>query len=189
MHGLLTSRWGAAFAGPVVRPPNFYLLRQGAAPTSLYVLDEGVIKMVHVTGDGDECVVDIRRAPTIVGGAFIIARRPSITDTITVTRCSVRWCSAEAFLSALADDALCLDDVLRWHSAEVVSLWERASVMSLRTSRQRLKHVLARHGRAGKNGEPALSPPFTQSLLAALINVTPEHLSRLLKKMARHHVV
>jgi CRP-like cAMP-binding protein len=178
-------RWEAVLTSRAVWPANSYLLRQGTVPPNVYVLDEGVIKMVHVTEDGKESVIDIQRAPALVGVGFVFAGRPSNVDAVTVTRASLRWCAAQAFLSALATDAQRLDDVLRWHGAEIVSLWERAVAMSTKTSKQRFDEFLARHAVMSEDREARPVLPFKQSLVAAFINVTPEHLSRLTKTMAK----
>ena len=176
--------WDAVFAGPMAWPANARLLRQGVVPPTIYVLDEGTIKMVYVTAEGHEQVIDIRRAPVLLGAPFVITGRPCSVDAITLTPCSVRWCSAEAFVSVSANDAARVGDMLRWQCAETVDLCERAVVMSLKRSGQRLRHFMAHHGVVSGDGRARPALPFKQSLVASFINVTPEHLSRLMKKMA-----
>ena len=172
-------------AGPMEWPANSCLVQQGAVPSTIYVLDQGLIKMVHVTSNGDERVIDIRQAPTLVGVPFAIAERPSSVAAITVTRCSLRWCSAHAFVAASANDPGRAADMLQWHSLEIVNLCDRAVAMSLKSSGQRLRHFMAHHGVAPGPDDTRPALPFKQSLVASFINVTPEHLSRLMKKMAK----
>ena len=177
---LIGSEWDDVFVDAADWPMNSYLVRQGALPSTIYTLDEGVVKMVHVTLDGNERVVDIRRAPAVIGAAFVIADCSSIVDVVTLTRCSLRWCSPRAFESALASDSKRAGDFLRWQCSEMAGFWERAIAMSARNSRERLEYFTKEYS-AGV----ADTQPFAQSVVASFINVTPEHLSRLVKKMAK----
>jgi CRP-like cAMP-binding protein len=175
--------WDTLMAGPVVWPANSTLVRQDMVPTTIYVLDEGTIKMVHVTDGGDERTIDLRNAPALVGVPFALIGRPSSIEVTTVSRCSLRLCSATALIAASASNPALGADMLGLHAVEIADLCDRAVAMSLKTSGQRLSHFMARHGSAA--GEPTnVRPlPFKQSLVASIINVTPEHLSRLMKKM------
>ena len=82
--------WSDVFAESADLPGETYLVRQGSIPSTVYILDEGVIKIVHVTSEGDDRVIDIRRASALVGAEFVVAERASSVDVITVTRCSLR---------------------------------------------------------------------------------------------------
>jgi CRP-like cAMP-binding protein len=180
---LSTPAWNAALAGPAAWPAGCSLLRQGAVPSTIYVIDAGTIKLTHMTRDGDERVVDVRRAPALVGLAFAALGRPSCVEAVTLTPCTLRWGPATAFLSASEQDVARGGELLRLHAAEIASLCDRVVVMSLKTSRQRLRHFMAAHGPSADALQDRATLPYKQSLVASILNVTPEHLSRLLKSM------
>jgi CRP-like cAMP-binding protein len=184
MSPLFGPSWDPIWAGPIIWPPNACLLERSVAPEAVYVLDEGTVKMIYITVDGEERVVDVRRAPALVGVAFALAGCHASVDVVTVTKCSLRWCSAREFLCAAANDATRAADVLRWQSAEIVTQCDRAIAMSLKTPGQRLDHFMARYGLVSPDHHWPSGLPFKQSLVASCINVTPEHLSRLMKKWA-----
>jgi CRP-like cAMP-binding protein len=155
-----------------------YLHRQGDVPSIVYMLVDGMVKMVHVTPNGDECYIDIRHAPALLGSPFVVTQSPSTLSAITLTTCSLRWCSAESFANALAKTPA--GDVHLLHCAEIVSLTERIATMSLKSSRQRLSLALAKYASPGCVPPNAIRGlPIKLRELASLINVTPEHLSRL----------
>jgi CRP-like cAMP-binding protein len=178
--------WSHLFCGPVEWPTGLCLLHQDRVPTVVYVVDTGVVKMSQVTSNGDECVIDVRSAPCLIGSTFVIARQPSTLNAVTVTKCTLRWCKAEALTSALTTDAARLKDVLRLHNLEVLQLVDRIACLAMKSSKQRLHRFLSTFSEMGDDSErPAQLLPFKQSDLASIINVTPEHLSRMLTKMAK----
>jgi CRP-like cAMP-binding protein len=172
--------WNGLFIGPTTWPSHSYVLQQDVHPNTLHVLDDGIIKMVHVTSSGDECVIDVRRSPTLIGWPFIIEQRPSALAAVTVTKCSLRACPAPSFFAALAEDPTREAEFQRWQSTETLHLWDRTIAMSLRSSTARLEHFLGSHDLGGEGR--GIPNGLTQSLLASLLNVTPEHLSRVMKR-------
>lgn len=167
--------WSGVFLGSSIWPPDVTLLRQGETPTTIYVLDDGVIKFVHIDAEGEEHVLDIRQAPALVGAAFAVAGRASVVDAVTVTSCSLRSCSAQAFMAASMGDGR-VGELHSLHCLEIVDLLERSAATRIKSSTARLEDFFAREG----DGLARLR--VRQSLLASFLNVTPEHLSRLLKK-------
>jgi CRP-like cAMP-binding protein len=172
--------WNGLFAGPSTWPPDAVLLRQGEIPATVYAVDDGAVKLVHIGPDGEESILNLQRAPALIGGAFVIADRPSNVEVRTITACVLRWCSAHAFVSGAIGEDSRASETHRLHCSEIVDLLDRVAAMSLKSSSARLERFLSRqggmaHAELGRLG-------VRQSVLAAFLNVTPEHLSRLLKK-------
>ena len=94
-----------------------------------------------------------------------------------MTTCTLHWCSADAFQRALREDGGRVADVQRLHSLEIVSLTARLADMAVKSSEQRLVQFLNQHADDAR--------AFRHFEIASFIRVTPEHLSRMLKKMAK----
>lgn len=174
-------QWDAVMTGPLLSPAGATLIPQGTVPTTVYVVDEGVIKLGHLTADGCERVIDVRCAPAILGVPFALVDRPCDVEVTTVSRCRLRASSAAALVAASLAKPDMTGELLHLHALEIVSLYDRAVAMSLKASNDRLSHYMAKYPSREGSAAP-FSLPVKQALMASLINVTPEHLSRLLKK-------
>jgi hypothetical protein len=137
--------------------------------------------MVHVTPRGTNVIVDVRRAPVLIGGFFFVARIPALFDVVSVTRCSLRWCSGDAFIAAVAGDIRKLEDVHRLHCADLISMADRITCLGLKDTQERLNYFLSTFWAPLGKHRRADDQPFKQSELASIINVTPEHLSRVVR--------
>jgi len=171
--------------GPVTWPPDATLLRQGEIPSTVYVIDDGAVGLRHLDRSGNEYVIDIVRSPALVGDAFAIAQRPCIVEAITISSCTLRWCTAEAFIEAISsspDKTRRSTETHRWHCSVIIELLERAVAMSVKSSSARLDYFIGRYRRPV--AEQGRDLPFKQSLIASFLNITPEHLSRLIKQKA-----
>jgi len=177
--------WPELNDGPIVWPADSQVLEQGVIPRRVYILDDGAVKIAHVRPDGNERVLDVREAPALLGAAFVLADRPSSVDVFTITPCTLRSCSSQVFIATVEVDAVKANELLRWQASEVLTLWDRAVTMAAKDAAQRLDDFMEQHGRDSSGGQASSGRPFKQALIAACINVTPEHLSRLRKKMAK----
>jgi len=177
--------WSGIFAGPAQWPPKSQLLRQYEVPNVVYVVDEGVIKFTQTTADGNQRVIDVRAAPTLIGSYFIIEQRRATMEAITVTTCSVRWCAADAFRVALETDIRRLVEIDRAHCDDIIQLLDRIACLSTKSSKKRLARFLAAYHRCEHQSMKDTCLPFSQSELAAILNVTPEHLSRIRTRNAK----
>jgi CRP-like cAMP-binding protein len=178
--------WGNVFAGPVEWPRRSRLFRQDEIPALVFLLDRGLLSLTHLTHSGRECTIDIKHAPALVGAPFVIAQQPSIYSAIAITDCSLRWCSGQAFVQALSAEVTLAAAVHRLHCAEIMSLGLRIADMGLKSSEERLRHFWRRFARAKDQEKVAESElPLKQLEIASYLNVTPEHMSRLIRKMAK----
>ena len=97
------------------------------------------------------------------------------------------------FLALLAEHPDLSWHVHRMHSREVLSQFHHMSDLGAKTARQRLERVLRRLATLsspnGTGEEVRLLLPLKRWELASLIAVTPEHLSRLLKRLREDGVI
>ena len=147
--------------------------------------DRYAVKMVgtgfeaemHVDAQEVHVSADLPFLGGLLGSPFVLAGVRSIYNVVTMTTCTLHWCSADVFQRALREDGGRVADVQRLHNLEIVSLTARLADMAVKSSEQRLVQFLNQHADDAR--------AFRHFEIASFIRVTPEHLSRMLKKMAK----
>jgi CRP-like cAMP-binding protein len=175
-------------------PAGVELFQQGAAATDVFLIDEGIVKLMRFESDGRELILGLRSPASIVGAAAAIAQRPETETPATLSTCLLRRLPAASFRHLVKTEP-----ALSWHlhemlSVEVCDQAVRLAQLGCCSSRHRLEFMLwgfvsDQQPIHGDHREVRLRLPLKQYEIAELIAVSPEHLSRLLKEMQREGVV
>lgn len=183
--------WRDVFSGSALWPAGTYLCQQGNEPESTYLLQEGFVKLVCADSDGEELVVALKYAPTLLGVTAAIAGHAYTLSVVTGTQCRVRYCTLRTFLTALEGNPARLFEVARLQSLEVETLISRLLVMGLKDAKTRLVHLIRSCCPPAKDGDTAglLHLPLKQYEIASFLGITPEHLSRVISRLARQGIV
>lgn len=180
--------WHTLFMGSALWPAGTQLFLQGEIPEVVYLLNAGTVKFVHIDEQGQEFVINLKLAPALLGAASAIAREPHAFMAITATQCQVRWCAAKDFISAVDHDSRLAAEVRRLQSVEIVELSRRIAIMGIKSSNARLYHFLrayCSHSEHAPTSSKRVHLPLKQSEIASFIGITPEHMSRTLRKLLK----
>jgi CRP-like cAMP-binding protein len=167
------------------------LIEQGTVAKDLFVLVRGAAKLVRVApaASGDAVVVlDVVRAPAVVGDASVIDGQPALASVITLRSSHVlafargplsKLCSAHpslsrALLARMAQEARA--HVRRIDEVVAGSVDERVKRLFERLALQ--------HGTALGQGR-FIAIPLRRRDIACMVNATTETVSRLLAKFER----
>jgi CRP-like cAMP-binding protein len=184
-------QWLDVFSSSALWPPDAGLCQQGEAPETLYLLEDGFVKLLCADSTGEQLIVAVKYAPTLLGVTAAVAGHPNALSVVTGTRCRVRYCSARAFLAALEGSPSRLLAVTRLQCAEIETLVSRLLMMGLSDARTRLVHLLRSFSSPVTDGEGTthLQLPLKQYEIASFLGITPEHLSRVVGRLARQGIV
>jgi CRP-like cAMP-binding protein len=158
------------------------LLEQGANPTFVYLLRQGVVKLTNIASDGKEIMLGLRSAGWYPGGVGALTHTPNSYSVRTLSACTISRIPAEEFSLQLSQSARMMRHFLATLCNELITQSAEAQAMA-ETAEERLAHFM----RERKARHPQLRtmdvlPHLKQMELAQLLAVTPEHLSRLLRK-------
>jgi CRP/FNR family transcriptional regulator len=174
-------------------PAGVEVLRQAEIPKDVWIIDEGVVKLVHFEEDGRELTVGVRFTGWILGSASVILGKASPVAAFTITACYLQRLDAATFLEMLSGNSTLSLWLHKMHSQEVFDQLLSLTEASALSARQRLEHVLVQLVQAsGDNGhgfDIRIMMPFSHRDLAGLVGITPEHLSRLLRQLADEGVI
>jgi CRP-like cAMP-binding protein len=163
------------------------VLRQGEIATEVWIIDDGVVKLVYCDEDGRDLIVGIRLKDWILGSASVILDRPSPVAAFTMTSCYLQRLDGATFLDMVSGTSTLSSWLHRMHSQEVLDQLLSITQASALSARRRLERVLAQLieslGDSVQGGEIRVTLPFSHRDLASLVRTTPEHLSRLLRQL------
>jgi CRP/FNR family transcriptional regulator, cyclic AMP receptor protein len=174
-------------------PKGVQLFREGVLLNEVLLVRAGVVKLARTAGDGRESIIELAFRETWLGAASVIVNRPSPVSAITCTEAMITRITADEFRRQLRE-APTLS--LRVHEAHARELnrqmgWidELASLSSLERLKLVMRRFIATLPRQTSDRGVRLNVPLRHWELARLIAVSPEHLSRLFRKMEREGII
>jgi CRP-like cAMP-binding protein len=174
-------------AGPLTYPASVELFHQGSPPQDVYLIERGLVKLIRLERGGHEIITSLRFAGWLLGASPVIVEKPYPVTALTVTRCSLRRVPAEIFREHLRANPQLSWYLHQMHSHEVFDNVEHVAQLGCLSARLRferlLRQLLASAAPAAAPHEIRLRIPLKHWEVAELIAVTPEHLSRMLRKM------
>jgi CRP/FNR family transcriptional regulator len=159
------------------------LLGQGSTADSVYLLREGLVKLTHVTSDGREATLGLRSSGWYAGAVSVLMKMPSVYAVTAVTACSVSRISATDFALTLSQNSRLMRHFVYTLCNESMSQSASQAQMMAGSAEDRLKHFLRERKTVNPRFKTMDTLPLLKQLdLARLLSITPEHLSRLMRK-------
>jgi len=170
-----------------VYPATVQLYRQGSHAEEVYFINRGLLKLVRMEREGHEIIIDLRPRGWLLGMAAVITRQQHPVTAITLSESVVQRIPAAAFNNLLRTNTQFSAHVHQMQSHEAIDHITHMALISCLPAQERLADLLWELAHAlelpTSSGEVLLRLPLKHWELAQLIGVTPEYLSRLLKKM------
>lgn len=165
------------------------LFRRGDPCDGFHTVVYGQVKLSMVGASGTEKVLDVVRAGQSFGRASMFAGLPYPTDAQALADTMLLHVSAQAIEEEIARTPTLAQRLLSGLGGQVLGLLSSVESISLRSGVQRLVGYLLRNmsavdGRAGR-----VQLDIRKCHLASLLNLTPEHLSRMLGELARDAIL
>lgn len=194
-HGDGLSEWKHLYAltPAQVFPRGVELFRQGTATREVFYVNSGIVKLVHANSEGQERILDLAFTGAWLGSAAAIADVPNPVTGLTCTEATFQRIPANVFRDLLEQIPELSRNIREMHARELCNLTVWMAQLSSRTSRERLEAVIRQLilalGLTASARGIRLQVPLRHWEIAALVAVSPEHLSRLLKQMEAEGVI
>jgi CRP-like cAMP-binding protein len=158
------------------------IVDQGQPPSSVYLLRQGLVKLVHVNAEGRETMLGLRAAGWYAGAVSALMRTPSTYSVKTVTPCLFSIIAAEDFSMKLSRSARMSRHFMDTLCNELISQSVEAQFRQ-NSAEQRLAQFIAERDIQHEQLRTLDPLPLLKQMeLAQLLAITPEHLSRLLRR-------
>jgi CRP-like cAMP-binding protein len=178
----------AGHASPSLYPPRVQFVEQGSDSSEIYFVRRGIVKLQSIDRGGRETIVGLKSTGGLVGTDAAIMCKPHVVSAVTVTECSLQRFPTRQFC-----DLIRQHHDLSWYvhqiSATELSRTTEALVeVKSYTANIRLKRLVLEL--VPELNEPGLHNaelrlPFKHWEIAQMLGVTPEHLSRLLRRLEK----
>lgn len=176
--------------GSLERPASSYIYTIGQRDTSIYVIEDGLVKLQTVSGGGKYCILGIYAERDIFGESGIVQdERTEAAVALTPVRLRVLACSQ--FIKLISAEGLAGD----WARYMVARLQEHRDIITLHVtagSQQRLAAILlmlaARLG-AERGGCTVIPGRFTHEDLSQMVGTTRSRIGLFLKHFRHDRLV
>ena len=162
------------------------LFRQQEAATDFFLLVKGKVKLSLLSMEGSEKIVDIINEGNTFGEAIILRGMPGFpVNAVALSDSNILRIDAEAYTDVLKKSPKTCIKVMACLSLRLHKLMGEINRLSLHNATYRLISYLLEHipEEAIESTEVTLSIP--KHVIASRISVTPETLSRTLKRLSR----
>lgn len=167
-------------------PAGTTLLNEGDSVDFLYILLDGVVEIQGSWNDKETTIAVVRPLSLFILSSVVLDA-PALMSVRTLDRSEILMLSADSFRRAMNDDGAFAVAV-----AQELAGWNRAMVrqvknMKLRSAAERLANYLLTL-QVQNNGKTTLQLPHEKRVLASLLGMTPENLSRSFAGLADYGV-
>jgi CRP/FNR family transcriptional activator FtrB len=157
-------------------PAGTFLLLEGDPVDFLYVLLDGQVELHGTWNDKDTTLAILRPVSTFILAAVVLEAHALMTAR-TLERCEILMISGDSIRKAMAKDAQFAVAVARDLAGCYRGLVRSIKNQKLRGGAERLANYLLTL-RAGQQAERRVRLPHEKRILASLLGMTPENLSR-----------
>jgi CRP/FNR family transcriptional regulator, transcriptional activator FtrB len=165
-------------------PPHVLLIHEGELPDFLHVIVDGAVEMFASHGDRETTVAVIVPTTTFILAA-VIRDEVYLNSARTLVQSCVLMIPADAVRDVFGRDGAFARAVVGELALRYRGLVRALKNQKLRTGAERLANwILQTDARSGFTGHVTL--PFEKRLLASLLGMTPENLSRNFAAIAAH---
>lgn len=168
-------------------PAGVELITEGEVADFLHVVVEGSVEL-FASGNGRETTVAVLRPVTAFILAAVIKDMNYLMSARTLEPARILMIPAELLREAMERDNAFSQAMVRELARGFRTMVKLVKNQKLRTSSERLANFLLLLDRE-QDGAGEVKLPFEKRLLASLLGVTPENLSRAFKVLQAHGVV
>jgi CRP-like cAMP-binding protein len=183
------ARWAPAH----VYPAGIELYRQGNPAQAVYLIEQGLVKLMCVEERGQLLTLGLRAPGWLLGARCAVLQKPYMVTAETLTQCYLYCIPADEFHQLVKTDlkvAWQLNQMNSWDSYERLS--QLVGLVCL-SARQRLENLLWELVAMLEPMEPSepvrLRMPLKLCEIASMISVSPCYLSQLLSCLEQEGLI
>jgi CRP-like cAMP-binding protein len=173
-------------------PARAEVFKQEASSNMVYLIEQGLVKLVRVASNGSQVIIGLRRRPWLMGAPAVLLNKPYSFTAVTLLPSTIHVIPAKVFLKLATTNKQFSSHLHRLLSQEIFTHMRNVESVSCMCAEDRVMRFMSdlRAGQAPSEKKRAVfSFPLTNRELAELIAVSPEHICRVLKAMERKGLI
>lgn len=167
------------------------LFQKGDPCRGFHIVVYGQVKLLFVTPQGDEKVIEIMGPGQSFGEAVMFLEKPYVVTGQALTDSMLLHVAKEVVFEEIERDPKFARRVIAGLSRRLHQLVTDVEAYSLRSAAQRVIGYLLRpdHEHDDSERSTAVTLPASKSVIASRLNVTPEHFSRVLHELTEARLI
>lgn len=174
-------------------PPETTLIPQGNEIHELLLIESGFVKLTYLDENGDENLVALCKKGTIIGVAGLVSPTgAAIVTSTTINVCEIYRLEVHKFRRLEQDNPAFAQTINQFISQQYNDLVVHLSQLANAPVRTRLVQMILdfiAESNALKSEKIKIDFPFSDKDLAAYLTITPEHLSRIYRALAKDGII
>ncbi len=169
-------------------PTAAQLLWQDDHAANVYLVHQGLVKLVYTAESGRETIIGLRGNGDFIGVAACLAQAPCASTAITLCKAKLERIASDRFQRLLRSDTDFMMRVFQSHSMEILEQSESLAHFASDDAEGRLENILRKleSKLAGeRDADGRIRLPLRKKELAQLAATSPQHLSTLLARRPR----
>lgn len=165
------------------------LFQRGDEARGFFMVVQGQMKLALSSPQGHEKVVEILGPLQSFGEAVMFLGRPYPVFAQALTESRLIHIGQAEVFALLETDPSFARRMLAGLSMRLHGLVQDVEAYSLRSSAERVIGYLLQHGQPDAGGNHVVTLPVSKQVVASLLNLTPETLSRIFHELATHGLI
>ena len=167
------------------------LFQKGDPTRGFYIVVYGQVKLLFITPNGDEKVIEIMGPGQSFGEALMFMEKPYIVTAHALADAMLLHVSKEVVFEEIERDPKFARRMIAGLSRRLHHLMSDLESYSLRSATQRVIGYLLQPENDDDEalGRTMVTLPAAKSVIASRLNVTPEHFSRILHELAEAQLI
>jgi CRP-like cAMP-binding protein len=167
------------------------LFQKGDPTRGFYIVVYGQVKLLFVTPNGDEKVIEIMGPGQSFGEALMFMEKPYIVTAHALADSMLLHVSSEVVFEEIDRDPKFARRMIAGLSRRLHHLISDVESYSLRSATQRVIGYLLQpdHDDDEAHGRTVVTLPASKSVIASRLNITPEHFSRILHELTEAQLI
>jgi len=167
-----------------------YLFKQSDPAASIYIVKEGSLKLVRMTEEGEEIILQIVASQEVIGENALFRKevlQPASAIALEDTKvCSM---SRETFEKIIEDNPRLACQVIENLGNRLYSLWNQMAEFNIQTTKDKLLNLFVQlakqHGKQCPEGT-LIDLNLTQQELASMVGASRVMVSQVLKELTQN---
>ena len=163
------------------------LFQKGDPTRGFYIVVYGQVKLLFITSQGEEKVIEIMGPGQSFGEALMFMEKPYVVTAHAIADSMLLHVAKEVVFEEIERDPQFARRMIAGLSRRLHQLVSDVESYSLRSATQRVIGYLMRpdHDHDQTHGLMTVTLPATKSVIASRLNITPEHFSRILHELSQ----
>lgn len=167
--------------------PNELIFKRGDHNTGFYIIDEGQVQLQISSPGGVTKKIKNLKAADSFGDACMLMNTPHRVDALTLTKVRVLKIAKNLFFERLAQQPELMRNLISTLSERLYNVLGDVLTANLHSGTQRVICYLIGNAPLRNGIKITLNSPKAQ--IAASLNLTPEHFSRVLHDLSARHFI